>query len=331
MAETRPFGRCPLGQVETLTIRNHAGMQATILTLGATVQSVCVPCGGELVDVVLGYDDAALYWTQPGYLGACVGRNANRIAGAAFTLNGVEYRLSANENGNQLHGGTQGFDHRLWEVAEQTDDSVTLTYEAQDGEEGFPGRLACSVTYRVEEDNALSITYNALPDADTIVNFTNHSYFNLNGGGDILSTHALQLSARAYTPCGEGLIPTGEVRPVEHTPMDFRTEKLLGQDFAAVGLYDINFCLDGAGLRKVGTLRGSRLSMEILTDCPGLQIYCARYDTPKPGKHGTSYLGSCFCCLETQAWPDAVHHADFPQTVVRAGEPYHSETVYRFR
>ena len=334
MSEVRAFGRCAAGEAAVYTIRNKNGMEAELLSLGAALRALRVPAEGGVIDVVLGYDTAEDYFTGRTYFGALIGRVANRIGGAGFTLDGRAYTLAANNGKNCLHGGREGFSFRIWRLISQTESELTLGYEAQDGEEGFPGALSCTVRYRLREDDALEIAYEAVPAADTIAAFTNHAYFNLNGGGDVRA-HTLRVCADHYTESDAELIPTGRVLPVAGTALDYRQEKPLGRDFNAPMLrstagLDHNFCLRGEGLREAGTLTGERLSMQVLTDCPGMQVYCAPFRTPKKGKNGASYEGYCFCCMETQCWPDAVHHEGFPSIVRKAGEVYRTTTVYRF-
>lgn len=327
------FGFCDKGSVDAYHLKNSAGMEAVILTFGGIVQKLLVPAGGEKVDVCLGYDTLKPYLTDRCYYGALIGRNGNRIAGAEFTLNGKEYHVTANSGRHQCHGGREGFDKKLWAAEPEGENRLVLRYFSKDGEEGFPGNLPVKVTYTLGEDNSLRIDYEATPDQDTIVNLTNHSYFNLNGGGPV-TDHTLWIDADAFTAIDDEVIPTGELSPVEGTCMDFRTPKALGQDIAApelkkTGGYDHNFCLRGSGLRKVAELRGKKISMEVETTCPGVQLYCAEYKKDIPGKQ--TYRGQCFVCLETQAYPDAVHHENFPSTIVRAGETYRETTIYRFR
>lgn len=323
------FGSFADGTVYAYTLKNQAGMAVTLLTRGATVQKICVPVNGKTVDICLGFDTIEEYLADTCYLGVVVGRNCNRIGGSRFPLNGKTVVLPANEGENQLHGGPVGFNSRIW-AAKAGENSVTFTHHSPDGEGGYPGNVALSVTYTLDEDNGLRLDYTATPDQDTVVNLTNHTYFNLNGGGSV-GEHILQLDADTYTPVNDQLIPTGEIAPVEGTAFDFRTPKALGQDMGKVGLYDNNFCLKGTGLRKVATLQGKKLTMEVETTCPGMQVYSATFGAPKTGKGGAAYEGNCFVCLETQAYPDALNHPNFPSTLVPAGGLYHETTVYRVK
>lgn len=325
------FGTCPHGAVEALTLRNASGVEAVILTLGGIVQALRVPAAEGLRDVVLGYDTVEGYLAGTNYFGAIIGRNGNRIAGSRFSLNGREIILNANNGPHNLHGGIEGFDRKLWTVEAAGEDFVCLSLLSPDGEEGFPGNARVTVTYTVTADNALRIDYDAVADADTVLNLTNHSYFNLCGGGSVLE-HSLQIDADRYTVNTPEILPTGVVADVTGTCMDLRRPRTLADvvfDPSLPGGYDSNFCLRGEGLRKVAVLQGGGLTMEMETTTPGLQIYCASFGAPIRGKQ--TYEGRCFICLEAQAWPDAVHHPHFPTVVVPAGEHYRQTTIYRFR
>lgn len=331
--EKRPFGHCAKGAVEAYTLKNGNGMEVTALTFGGILQKILVPVGGQKVDVCLGYDTLEPYLTDPCYYGALIGRNGNRIADSEFSIDGKRYHVTPNSGRHQCHGGREGFDKKLWSAEPEGDTQLVLRYFSRDGEEGFPGNLPVAVTYTLGGDNSLRIDYEATPDRDTVVNLTNHSYFNLNGGGAV-TDHTLWIDADAYTAIDDEVIPTGELLPVAGTCMDFRTPKPLGRDIAVpelkgTGGYDHNFCLNGSGLRKVAELQGEKLTMEVETTCPGVQLYSAEYRREIHGKQ--AYRGRCFVCLETQAYPDAVHHENFPSTIVRAGETYRETTVYRFR
>ena len=328
------FGTGPMGRVDAYTLKNGTGMAVTVLTLGGIVQKLAVPTADGPVDVCLGYDTVAEYLSGSNYFGALIGRNGNRIAGASFELNGKTYTLAANNGRHNLHGGAEGFDRKLW-MAEPGENSLRLTYVSPDGEEGFPGTLTAVVTYTLGADNSLRIDYEAASDRDTVVNMTNHTYFNLNGGGSV-ENHTLWVDADRYTVNDGEIIPTGEIAPLAGTCLDFRTPKGLLSDvedpmLRGIGGYDHNFCLNGSGFRKVAELRTGALTMEVETTCPGMQLYCASFTEPCPGKGGAVYAGRCFACLETQAYPDAVHHPDFPSVVLRAGDTYRETTIYRFR
>lgn len=312
-------------------LTNSRGVEASITNYGGAVTSIKVPDrNGVFGDVVLGYDTIDEYMRNPRYLGALIGRHANRIGGGKFSLNGVEYQLAQNNGANHLHGGSKGFDKRVWNVVESTTEALHLEYFSEDGEENYPGNLKVEVKYSLDDDSALKIDYQAVSDRDTIVNLTNHSYFNLAGTGDILG-HELMLNADAFTPVSEDLIPTGEILPVENTVMDFRTARPI-----ASGGYDHNFVLrdwDHGSIRSVARLREplSGRVMEVLTTEPAIQFYSGNFfDGSVKGKGGMALEKYAGLCLETQHFPDAPNHANFPTTVLRAGERYRQTTIYRF-
>lgn len=312
------------------TLKNRHGVEVSITNYGGAVTSIKVPDrDGVFGDVVLGYDTMDEYMRNPRYLGALIGRHANRIARGRFTLNGVEYQLAQNNGENHLHGGNRGFDKRVWEAA-QTENVLHLEYFSEDGEENYPGNLTVNVDYSLSDENELRIEYRATSDKDTIVNLTNHSYFNLAGSGDILG-HELILRAAGFTPVGEDLIPTGEIQPVDGTRMDFRTARVIGE-----GGYDHNFVLDdwdNGSLRSVARLREPRSGrvMEVLTTEPGIQFYSGNFlDGSLKGKGGVAYEKFAGLCLETQHFPDTPNHANFPTTVLRAGQEYRQTTIYKF-
>jgi len=320
------FGVCDAGTVDAYTLTNTQGTSATILTLGGIIQKLEV----NGIDVCLGYDTLEEYVHGQGYFGALIGRVGNRISNAQFSLGGKTYNLCANNGKNNIHGGKVGFDKKVWS-AQVCGESLQLSCFSPDGEEGFPGNLQVEVTYTLGEDNSLRIDYKAVPDQDTIVNMTNHAYFNLNGGGSILE-HTLWLDADAYTASDAANIPTGEIADVTGTPLDFRTPKALGAEISDMPAkcYDHNFCLNGSGLRKTAVLKGAALTMEMETTEPGVQIYCDCCKVPKAGKNGSTYEGYCFVCLEAQGYPDAINKPNFPSVVVAAGETYRQSTIYRF-
>ena len=329
---------CSKGSVASITLENANGMRVTLLSYGATIQSILVPDkDGRMTDVLLGYDRAADYEVNSGYLGACIGRNGNRIAGAAFCLNGRRYTLTANEDKNQLHGGLCGFDKKIWSYTCR-EDSVEFTTVLADGEEGFPGRMEVAITFTLDDENGLHIDYRAVSDRDTVANFTNHAYFNLNGhgSGDILG-HTLQLQASAFTPADEHTMPTGEITPVDGTCMDFRAPKTIGSGIhdpllKPFGGYDNNFCLDGSGLRKVAEAAGDKsgIVMDVETTLEGVQLYTANFLSDRTGKGGAHYGPFGGFCLETQHYPDAINQPAFPSPVLRRGEHLHETTIYRF-
>ncbi|GAA2161396.1 aldose 1-epimerase [Humibacillus xanthopallidus] len=317
------------------------GILLEVLTAGAAVRRLEVPApDGRTVGIVLGHADARTYVTAGGYLGATIGRFGNRIAGASFELGGQTHRLSANEGTTTLHGGLDGFDHRPWTIVDQDASRVHFGLHSPDGDQGFPGALDVTVTYAVGP-GLVRIDYEATADGDTLVNLTNHSYFNLDGeGSGPVDGHELTLSAGRFTPTDALLIPTGEVRRVDGTPFDFRAPRRVGEALAhrdeqlehGQGL-DHNFVVDGEGLRHVATLRGrSGLTLDVDSDQPGVQVYTgAHFDGTVTGTSGTAYGPRSGIALETQGFPDAPHHPGFPSTVLRAGEILRSTTVWRLR
>lgn len=330
-------------EAKLYTLENKNGIKAYVTDYGAALVRLIVPDRtGALRDVVLGYDDAAGYEKGGASIGATVGRNANRIGGAQFTVSGVTYELEKNDNNNNLHSGTSYYNKRFWNVDGQTENHITFILHSPDKDQGYPGALDMHVTYSLDDDNMLTIHYEAVPDQDTIINMTNHSYFNLNGhdGGTILE-HKLTLDADTFTPADEWSIPTGEIRSVEGTPMDFRSGRMLGEmidaDYEPLrfgGGYDHNWVLKNEGrFDKVAevTSEESGITMEVYTDLPGVQIYTANFLDQEPGKDGASYEKRSAVCLETQYYPDAVHHDNFPQPLCRKGEKYDTRTAYRFR
>ena len=318
------------------TIRNKAGAELTVLPYGATIQRLLIPDReGVLRDVVLGYDREEDYAVNGDYVGATIGRVGNRIGGACFSLNGKEYRLEKNDGENQLHGGHRGFDKQIWDT-EISGNRVICRRLSPDGEEHYPGNLAVQVEFELTEENDLVIRYDADTDADTPVNLTNHSYFNLNGEGSILN-HRLTLYAEKVTANGQGCLPTGRFLPVEGTALDFREEKALGRNIDAdeeqirlVGGYDINYVLSG---KKAAVLWApeSGIEMTVETDLPGTQLYTANFLRERIGKGGRAIGPRSAVCLETQLFPNAMRCYSFPSPILHAGEHLHSETAYRFR
>lgn len=332
------FGTLPSGETAFLYTISCGCLTASITNYGATLVSLLVPDkNGVLGDVVLGYDNVEGYRTGRSCLGATVGRNANRIKNAAFSLNGETYHLTPNQGSNNLHSGPDNYFTRLWEVVSLTESAITLELHSPHGDQGFPGNAVIRVTYALTPDGSLHIVYDGRCDRDTVFNMTNHSYFNLAGHEHTQAAmeQVLTLPGRFFTPADKESIPTGEKRNVEGTPMDFRTPKALSRDLDAdyVPLhlqngYDHNyevFCNPCAILADPVSGR----SMSVSTDCPGIQVYSGNYlDTV--GKGGIPYGKRTGVALETQFYPDSVHHPEWPQPFVKAGEPYHSETVYRF-
>ncbi|MEO3872336.1 aldose epimerase family protein [Nonomuraea sp. B12E4] len=307
------FGTLPSGeQVECVELASGR-LRAEVLTYGAVVRSLEV----SGVNVVLGLDTLEDYLTRSRYFGAVVGRYGNRIAGGRFVLDGVEFRLPVNNGANSLHGGTEGFDGKVWSISERSGSSVTLTLISPDGDQGYPGKLTVSVTYTLVED-ALRIDYAAETDAPTVVNLTNHSYFNLAGGGDVLE-HVVQMDAAHYLPVDAGKIPTGELAPVKGTPFDFTEPHAVGERYD--GAYDHCFVLDGPARVTAGDL-----TMEVTTTEPGVQFYAGGMLDGTATPYGP-FAG---LCLETQHFPDSPNQPQFPTTVLRPGENRTSTTSYRF-
>jgi aldose 1-epimerase len=336
----RPFGRLPDGRGADLYTLTAGDIEVDATNYGCIITSIRMPdSAGVVGDVVHGFESLEPYLGKHPYFGAVVGRYANRIACARFSLDGAEYRLARNDGENGLHGGLRGFDKVLWD-AEARGDALRLTYLSRDGEEGYPGNLKAVVTYALGKSGDLSIDYEATTDRATVLNLTNHTYFNLSGAGDILR-HELTLDAEQFTPSGKGLIPTGEVRSVAGTPMDFRHPKKIGEridngyeQLVLGGGYDCNWVVDGeAGkLRRAATVRdpASGRAMVVLTTQPGVQFYTGNFlDGTLRGK-GRAYTRRSGLCLETQHHPDSPNQPGFPPTVLRPKERYHQRTVFRF-
>jgi len=341
--EKKSFGKLPDGTgIEEYTLHNSKGAVAKVITYGATLTELWVPDkSGKSADVVLGFDNLEGYLGNHPFFGSTVGRYGNRIAKGKFSIDGHEYSLFLNNGPNSLHGGKEGFNRKVWKaepVKAAHAAAVKLTYVSKDGEEGYPGTLTTHVTYELTDDNALRITYHASTDKPTVVNLTNHSYFNLSGAGsgDILN-QVLQLDADRHTPVDDTLIPTGELKSVEGTPFDFRKPTAIGARNAQVpgtGGYDHNFVLNGQAeeLRKIGSLSdpASGRSMEIWTTEPGVQLYVSLGLNGSIKGIGGAYPKFGALCLETQHFPDSPNHPNFPSTVVRPGKDYRSETIYKF-
>jgi len=340
---TESFGKTPEGQrVALYTLTNTNGIRARITNYGAILLSLEVPDrNGKLADITLGYDTLDGYIPRHPYFGATVGRYANRIGGAKFKLNDVEYKLEANNGPNHLHGGIKGFDKVVWKAEEERGDSdealLKLSYLSKDGEEGYPGNLACTVTYTLTKDDELKISYEAETDKTTILNLTNHSYWNLAGqGSSNILGHELMLNADKYTPVDEGLIPTGEIKSVTNSPMDFTRPMTIGSRIGQVeGGYDHNYVLNSGG----GTLAlcarvyepTSGRAMEIHTTEPGVQFYTGNFlDGSITGKSGKVYKKHYGFCLETQHFPDSPNKPDFPSVVLNPGQKYTTVTVHKF-
>jgi len=343
------FGKLPDGrQVELYTLTNANGARARIMTYGGILVSLEVPDrSGRLDDVTLGFDNLQGYLKGHPYFGAIVGRYGNRIGKGTFTLDGVTYQLAKNNDENHLHGGIKGFDKVLWDAAEPVKQDnavgVKLSYLSKDGQENYPGNLACTVIYTLTNDDELKISYQATTDKATPINLTHHSYFNLAGQGssDILG-HAMMLNADRFTPVDEGLIPTGELRPVKGTPMDFTTPTAIGarieQDDEQLkfgGGYDHNWVLnkndDSLTLAARVYEPTTGRVMEVYTTEPGIQFYSGNFlDGTITGKGARVYKHRCGFCLETQHFPDSPNKPDFPSVILRPGEKYTHLTVHKF-
>jgi aldose 1-epimerase len=346
--ERKDWGTSPDGRtVELFTLTREGAPTVTVTSHGAYLVSVLAPDReGTVVDVVLGYADLAGYQQDGPYLGAVVGRYANRIARGEFTLDGKTYTLARNNGPNSLHGGPDGFHRKLWTariVSGDDGQALELTYVSPDGEEGFPGTLTATVVYSLSSDGGLRLDYSATTDAPTVLNLTNHAYFNLagEGDGDVLG-HEMQIEADAFTPVDETLIPTGELRSVEGTALDFRQPVALGKRIDADeeqmrigGGYDHNLVIRGTA----GELRpaaravepGSGRVLEVLTTQPGMQLYTGNFlDGTVVGKSGKPYGRREGFCLETQHFPDSPNQEAFPSVVLRPGQRYEESTVFRF-
>lgn len=334
------YGKVEGKDVFLFTLTANDGTKVQITNYGGIVTSLFVPDrNGNLGDVVLGFDSLQGYLNGNPYFGCIVGRFANRIAGGKFELDGKTYQLDKNNGDNHLHGGISGFDKKVWEAREivQGDEAgVELTYVSPDGEEGYPGELMVRVIYMLNQERELKIRYSAETDRPTPVNLTYHGYFNLKGAGngDILD-HELMINADRYNVVNDQLLPTGELRPVTGTPMDFRQPKLIGLDMEQVeGGYDHNFALNTDGsLVKAAILKESSTGrwMEVYTTQPGMQFYGGNFlDGTITGKNGKPYFKHYGLCLETQHFPDSPNQPGFPNTILRPGETFLSETIYKF-
>ena len=340
------FGKMPDGTpVRIFTLTNEHGLEARICTYGGAVVSLKTPDRtGKLADIVIGFDSLAGYLNpaEP-YFGALIGRYGNRIGHAKFTLDGKLYNLPANDGVNTLHGGPKGFDKAVWTPRQLPDGGLELTYTSKDGEEGFPGNLHVTVVYHLTAANELRIDYTATTDKDTVVNLTNHSYWNLKGAGNgTILDHLLTIPASRFTPVDAGLIPTGELRPVAGTPFDFTKPMAVGarieQNDEQLKLgkgYDHNFVLDrgGSGLSLAARVEepDSGRVMEVETTEPAVQFYTGNFlDGTLKGKGGHVYPQRSALCLETQHYPDSPNKPAFPSTELKPGQTYKTETVYRF-
>ena len=326
--------------VYTYTIKNSSGAYVTINSCGATITKIVVPDkNGQLGDVVLGFDDQKAYFGPHPSFGSTVGRYANRIAKAKFSINGKEYFLNKNESENCLHGGIKGFSTLVWEGKECGENAVVMSLVSPDGDENFPGELTVHVKFAFDDENCLTIEYNATCDKDTVCNLTNHSYFNLNCAKSDVLDEILQINAHYYTPVASDLIPTGEIAPVKDTPLDFTTPHPVGDrindDFEQIKLcggYDHNFIIDGEGFRLAAQVydKQSGRFMEMYTDKPAVQLYTASALEQEGGKGGQTYHKYDAICLESQYCPDTPNQPNFGSCILKAGEEYSFKTAYKF-
>ena len=339
-----PWGTTKHGEQVTLyTLHNSHGMEARIINYGGIIVSLTAPDkNGQLADVVLGFDKLADYEAKSPFFGCITGRYANRIAKGRFTLNGTEYKLAINNGPNALHGGKVGFDKKVWHanpIRRSNGVGVELSYTSADGEEGYPGKLDCRVSYLLTNDNALKIKYSATTDKTSIVNLTNHSYFNLagEGSGSILN-HTLEVNASEFTPTDDTLIPIGERRSVAGTPLDFKQPHVISERIEADFLplkqgqgYDHNYVLSGFGLRTAAKAKDPKSGrvLEVLTTEPGVQLYTGNH-LNVTGKGGHHYAKRDGFCLETQHFPDSPNQPSFPSPVLQPGDRYQHTCIYKF-
>lgn len=345
------FGKMPGGQaIDLYTLTNSTGMQVAITNYGGTIVSILVPDkSGKMGDVALGFDNVSGYTQDPPppYFGATIGRYGNRIGKGTFQLDGKTYHLPINNGENSLHGGNKGFDKRVWtakELSTGANPSLEMTYLSKDGEEGYPGNLNVKVVFTLTDANEIKIDYTATTDKDTVLNLTNHTYFNLAGQGNgTILKHSLMLNADRYTPVDAGLIPTGELRKVDGTPFDFRKATEIGarieQSDEQLKLgqgYDHNWVLTrkGSGMELAARLSEPTTGrvMEVTTTEPGIQFYSGNFldGKLKPGKGGKLYPLRSGLCLETQHFPDSPNKPKFPSTELKPGQTYHTTTIYKF-
>lgn len=331
-------------KTDLFILRNKNNMEVCVTNFGGRIVSVMVPDkDGQMRDVVLGFDSIQDYISKPTDFGATIGRYANRINQGQFTLDGVEYQLPRNNYGHCLHGGPQGFQYRVFDAVQPNPQELQLTYLAEDGEEGFPGNITCKTVMTLTDDNAIDIRYEAETDKPTIVNMTNHSYFNLEGDAGNNSGHLLMVDADYYTPVDSTFMTTGEIVTVEGTPMDFRTPTPVGErinDYEFVQLkngngYDHNWVLNAKGdiNRKAASLKSPKtgIVLDVYTSEPGIQIYAGNFlDGSLTGKKGITYNQRASVCLETQKYPDTPNKPEWPSAVLRPGEKYTSQCIFRF-
>ncbi len=336
---TSLFGTTKSGQdIDLITISNDS-FSVELINFGATIKSIKTKDNNDrFVDTVLGFDTLAEYEKNDPYIGVTVGRFANRVAKGQFEIDGETYQLPINNGPNALHGGLEGFSHKVWSIEILDENSVKMNYFSKDGEEGYPGNLNVSVTFSVVDETSLKIDYSATTDKSTIINLTNHTYFNLNGSGSILD-HNLKINAESFLPTDDTNIPTGEIRSVSNTPFDFTTVKPIGQDIAVENTqlqygngYDHNYIISGK-IDEVAVesfSEESGIKMETFTTEPGVQLYTGNYLLDTYGKNGQIYANRTGFCVETQHWPDSPNKPEFPTTVLKPEETFKSTTIYRF-
>lgn len=321
--------------LDLFTLQSADGLRIAVTNAGAAWTSCRVPVGGAAREVLLGYQAPADYLMQPGYLGAVVGRHANRIAGAAFELDGQRFALQANEGEHQLHGGAGGFHRKLWTVASHTGDRLELALVSPDGDQGFPGDLSVRATYRVQPPLTVTVTLEATTTAPTLCNLSSHAYFNLDGDAADIRGHRLQIAADRYLPVRADLIPTGEQADVAGTPFDFRTPRRIGDALAALAETGAApACHDHCWLAGNATLQSGdgRLTLDLRSDQPGLQFYAGEFLPRTPDRQGRPHAAHAGLALEPQALPDSPHHPEWPQrdAVLRPGQTYRHQITYRF-
>ena len=344
-----PYGQTPDGPADLFTLKNSQGMSVAITNYGGIIVSILAPDrDGNFEDVTLGFDSLTQYVEHNPFFGVLVGRYGNRIGGAMFNIDGVTYKVAGNNNGNHLHGGNRGFDKYLWEaeiINQNGSKALQLHRVSADMEEGYPGNLDVTVVYSLDDENSLNIEYKATTDKKTIVNLTNHAYFNLSGHGNgTIINHEITINANHYTPVDEGLIPTGEIATVENTPFDFRVAKRIGDDIDSEhpqiqigGGYDHNFVLKheagGGSVQLAAEVYdpSSGRVMQTFTSEPGVQFYTGNFMSGNTiGKKGKKYIRRGGFCLETQHFPDSPNKPEFPSTLLEPGQLYHTTTSYKF-
>ena len=331
-------------KTDLYVLRNKNNMEVCVTNFGGRIVSVMVPDkDGQMRDVVLGFDSIQDYISKPSDFGATIGRYANRINQGKFTLDSITYQLPQNNYGHCLHGGPKGFQYRVYDANQLSPQELELTYRAEDGEEGFPGNITCKVLMKLTDDNAIDIRYEAETDKPTIVNMTNHSYFNLDGDAGNNSDHLLMVNADMYTPVDSTFMTTGEIVTVEGTPMDFRTPTAVGSridnyDFVQLkngNGYDHNWVLNTKGdiNQKAATLTSPKtgIVLDVYTNEPGIQVYAGNFlDGALTGKKGITYNKRASVCLETQKYPDTPNKPEWPSAVLRPGEKYNSQCIFKF-